>query len=355
MKRRTVALTILGWLFFAIGNAATPKSQNGDRFFASDRIVIPVVSRTPGAEGSFWKTDVFITNTWRTGNASVVLVQFFTTDGLEKELTVSVAPLQTVTLRDIVFESFGLEQAVGLLLVQAADDANRIAARADIYNTGGAAGTFGQSAPGISISRLNRNSVLPGLSVGSGRVNVGLANPNDSTVLANVRLFDDSGLVAEGSLVVEPFSVVQSNSVLSWLGTPRGPSASILITADRPLYTYASVIELGSGAPVFVTGVGDDSELEDQELVPPCEAPAPLSNQVDPAPGYIVMLELGLPIIPEVDRLTAKYYFRPIHVYRSPPGGFAAYLTPEVVAALRCEPTVKFIEENAYGYTSKEQ
>ena len=82
------------------------------------------------------------------------------------------------------------------------------------------------------------------------------------------------------------------------------------------------------------------------EIVQPlCENPARLLGQFDPqAPRYIVVYRDGVDAGAETDRLAIKYGFQPRFVYTHALGGFSAELTPSVVAALRCEATVDYME-----------
>jgi hypothetical protein len=81
------------------------------------------------------------------------------------------------------------------------------------------------------------------------------------------------------------------------------------------------------------------------EIAPPCTNPAPLNGRYDPeAPGYIVVYKAGTDERAETDRLARQYGFVPRHVYDSTfLEGFAADLTSETVAALRCEPVLDYI------------
>ena len=78
-----------------------------------------------------------------------------------------------------------------------------------------------------------------------------------------------------------------------------------------------------------------------------CAQPAPLSGTYDPtAPGYIVQYQSAVEPISETSRLAAKYDFTPAHVYTAALHGFAATLTPDAVAGVRCEPSVASLEYN---------
>jgi hypothetical protein len=76
-------------------------------------------------------------------------------------------------------------------------------------------------------------------------------------------------------------------------------------------------------------------------LQPSCDAPAPLEGTYDSrAPGYIIVLRDSVAVQAEVTRLAALYQFTPRAVYEHALHGFAADLTPEGVAGLRCELTI---------------
>ena len=96
---------------------------------------------------------------------------------------------------------------------------------------------------------------------------------------------------------------------------------------------------------VLLVGCGGHSPVAPPPTVvivpPPCLVPAPLLGQFDPlVPGYIVDLKDGVDAAAETARLGTKYGFVPTYVYTAVLGGFAADLTPTVVAGLRCERTV---------------
>ena len=78
---------------------------------------------------------------------------------------------------------------------------------------------------------------------------------------------------------------------------------------------------------------------------PPCTNPAPLLGSADPrAPGYIIVFVDSVNAQQETNRLATKYSFQASYVYEAALRGFSASLAPEVVAAVRCEPTVRLVE-----------
>ena len=84
-------------------------------------------------------------------------------------------------------------------------------------------------------------------------------------------------------------------------------------------------------------------------IPPPCVDPAPLRGQPDPrAPAYIVVFEDQVESRAETNRLAAEYGFTPRYIYEFALQGFSADLTPEVVAAVRCESTVQSVEHDGF-------
>ena len=108
----------------------------------------------------------------------------------------------------------------------------------------------------------------------------------------------------------------------------------------RSAFTLVSLFLLPLACHDFAAPVAD-------VLRPPCATPAPLFGTADPrVPGYVVVFHDSIDGGQETARLAAEYGFEPTHVYRFALQGFSAELRPSVVAAVRCEPTVDFVEHN---------
>jgi len=107
---------------------------------------------------------------------------------------------------------------------------------------------------------------------------------------------------------------------------------------------------LGLVFVVVLTACGVSKPLTPPlELVqPPCGNPSPLLGQFDPeAPGFIVIYRPGIDAQLETNRLSAQYGFSPRSVYTHATQGFSALLEPSVVASVRCEPSVAYVEYDA--------
>lgn len=84
-------------------------------------------------------------------------------------------------------------------------------------------------------------------------------------------------------------------------------------------------------------------------LVPPCWSPAPLLGSYTPgAPLYFIRLESGVDVTQEANRLARRYGFTVVHVYWTSPT-FTAALDSRVVAQVRCERTVRYLEYDGIG------
>ncbi len=289
-------------------------------------VLVPIVGRGPGASGSMWQTDLILTNNTATYKTLELKLEF--NDGQPTTVNVSISARSSVVLEDVVRTIFGRDTATGSLRVRASVSDARILARAWIYNaTAEKAGRFGQHVPGVPVEQLATFTVLNLGEPASGtRTNLGVSNPSDEPASADVI----TGLFSRQSIQVPPHGVVQLNDI--YRSIPNLGTNPIYVRADRPVYTYASVIDT-TGDPLFLAGAG--AELA-APVTPACAQPLELHrNPKDEfvAPGYIVLLRS----VGEIDATLTKYGIVPGFVLRAV-GGFYAELTPETVAALRCDP-----------------
>jgi hypothetical protein len=84
---------------------------------------------------------------------------------------------------------------------------------------------------------------------------------------------------------------------------------------------------------------------KDAVVVPQCASPASLGLAADPAAGWIVIFDDETDPYAKTARLEARHQFKAEAVYVF--GGFyVETLSQAAIAALRCDPTVKAIEQN---------
>ena len=311
---------------------------------ASHTIIIPIAGRTPGAFGTDWRTDLFVTNASKTAIADVSIV-FSRAGQPDLMTTTTLQPRATMVYRDVIRQTFGLDVATGMLRVGANAPESTITARARIYNAGSGAGEYSQTVQGVPLSKLSTVAVIPGLSgVGGNRTNIGIANPSATTAAAFITLYDSTGESHGGFAVnVAPRSVLTINDIFSWFGQPYD-GATVQVSSQNPIYAYGSVIRSDTGDSDFVSGVGVTASAGDDIIAPACSNPAPLHLAPVPSHGWIVIFDDGVDPFAATAVLEAKYGFKAGTVYAF--GGFFSDLTPATVAALRCEADVHVIEQN---------
>lgn len=229
--------------------------------FAGAEVFVPMVGRTPGANSTQWQTDLIVTN--RSEHHDTEVSMWLLPNGLTPvQHKFVLAPMQTVTFRDLLAETFGIQQIVGTLWLGSSNDEAKIAAHARIYNVGNPAGQFGQAIAALPPDSLTTTSWLHGLDASPGsRTNVGIANPANETTFFSIAWFDAQGEI-HGSvqLSVGPWQVYVINDIFDFTGLTRAEGATIRVRSSiNPVYAYASVVrnDTGDAYTIVGTGTGD--------------------------------------------------------------------------------------------------
>ncbi|MGN6184209.1 MAG: hypothetical protein ACTHQM_11205 [Thermoanaerobaculia bacterium] len=225
--------------------------------FSGNEIFLPVVSRVPGANGTQWRTDLVVTN--RSDSFPTEVSMWFfpvgASDAIQHVFTLE--PRQTATMHDFLFEEYGIEQRAGTVWLGARDERVKLVANARIYNTGNAAGEFGQLIHGLPPESLSKTSWLHGLTgINGNRTNIGIANPNDSRALFTLAWYDKTG-ESRGSvsLAVEPWQVFVINDIFAYIGLPADEGLSLRVrSANNNIYAYASVVRNDTGDAYTIIG-----------------------------------------------------------------------------------------------------
>jgi hypothetical protein len=316
--------------------------------FAGPNILIPIVGRTPGLLGTEWRTDLVVTNVSRTKPIGSFII-LSTPDRDEQVLRVDIGPLGTAYLKDILLANFGRTTAAGTIRVASNLPDALLSARARIYNVGGAHGEYGQTVHGMPVTKLALEAYLSGLSgVEGNRTNVGIANPGNHDAAVFVSIFEQHGESRGGfSTVVPARSVRQMNDIFGFFQTGPLDAATVQVTSSHGVYPYASIVRSDSGDADFVTATGVRIDSSQALVTPACATPAPLLLAPRPADGWTVSFNDGVDAAATTATLAAKYGFTPSPV--GVVGGFAAELTQAMIAGLRCEPSVKFVQQNSHG------
>lgn len=246
-------------LVVAISVVAGPASAED---FGGTTVVIPVAMHGPGNLDTVWVTDVWIAN--HSSVAKTVTMDFYPTTGGLLTSTVALGEYSNVTLEDVVLDTFGLDNAKGMLILSV-EGSSQFNAQARIYNTGNPVGEFGQFVPGFSLLDLGRQAFVYGLSgIGGNRTNFGIANPTDLTLSVNVTLFDSNGDNVAGNVVaLGPMQLVQINDIFAYFGV--SPAAGMQLNMEQSsvegvrIYGYASVVRDDTGDAIFLPGLAVNS------------------------------------------------------------------------------------------------
>jgi len=89
-------------------------------------------------------------------------------------------------------------------------------------------------------------------------------------------------------------------------------------------------------------------------LSPPCSAPARLYSALpqERLPGYLFKYRDGTDAKEVTAELAATYGFSPLSVYTVIPG-FAAVVSEQALAGIRCDSRIDFVEYNVSVYLAK--
>ena len=248
MRRFLIALSLLSVSLFALPAHAVRLD--------SPTVILPVVGRIPGANATQWRTDLFIAN--HSSVAKVITMTFYVSGGAPVTRTVSVGTFSATSLPDVVLNTFGLANAAGSMELNSGSESG-FEARARIYNSGNAAGQFGQNVPGIGIFELRRQSFLYGLSgVGGSRVNIGVVNPNSTAVIVEMRITDGNNVQLHSESITLPgHGSVQYNDLFTRFGiAPRADVQVEFNTVDEAIYGWASEVRNDTGDAIFIFGTG---------------------------------------------------------------------------------------------------
>ena len=309
-------------------------------------LVVPVVARTPGLLGSQWQTDLVVTNTDRDPFPVPVQVTFMNNEGPAQTLYLSLGPVGSLVVEDVVRDAFGHDQAFGVVRVTSGDPEVRLTARARIVNVGSPEGEYGQGIPALPTASLPLRATVNGVSgTGGNRTNLGIANPHATEAQIFIDLWDAGGSLRGGvSVGVAAHSVLQLNDIFSHLGVQPLPAATVQVTSTVGVYAYASVVRADTGDAVFVVGAGDAPDNPFQIVEPDCAEPAPMALAADPAGGWIVTVRQAFDPATTAAELASRLGFTVTSVLS---WGFIADLDPITVAALRCEPAVERLDQSS--------
>jgi hypothetical protein len=303
--------------------------------------VIPVAGRVSGIAGSEWRTDVVITNVATSGepvDVGIMIPGFTNTF-----LYVRVGPGQTSTTRDVLKTWGNAESGLSYIRLASTREDAQLVAHARIYN-----GNYGQIVHALPVHNLGRTALLTGISEGD-RANIGFVAIDARGDTITLTLLDASGSSRAKKTIALDRTFMQLNDVHDLFGVSRDEGDSLRIDAPGRIAAYASVIHDASGDADLILGASTDTP-SNEVITPDCADPAPLALAEFPAPGFLVLFSDETNALVRAPQLAAKFNFELLNVWTDALEGFYAYLTPQMIAGIRCEDEVKLVEENAVGF-----
>lgn len=237
---------------------------------SAKNMYVPIAGVTPGANGTFFRTDLRIFNPSTERDMDVTL-HFLPTgiDGSNIPGRVFVVPKRGVLVLDNVVPTLleGATQAVGAIRIDSdTDKSYEFIASSRTYTDStnpSQAGSYGQFIPARDPADARKKTVI--LHVANQpkfRTNVGAMNPGDTAATLKFRLLGKDGVTVLESAPKEvlPKSMKQF-STFELFGGFYMEDGSITVESSEPVFTWASVIDNFSGDAIFVSGVEDDASV----------------------------------------------------------------------------------------------
>lgn len=209
-------------------------------------LTVPVIGRAPGANGTFWRSDVTLFNP--TGDRMSISLRYA---GSTK--TLALEGRDTEVLKDIL-ASFNQSAGSGALFVSW-NGATGPVVTSRTYTTVEAGGTYGQSID--PIGTLRAAMFVPGLRNDSSfRSNIGVVNGGDGNESVTLIVLSQSGTeLARNTINVAPKAQVQYGvSALFPNVNASAFTLSMQGDANAKLFAYGSMVDNASGDPVFFAG-----------------------------------------------------------------------------------------------------
>jgi len=222
--------------------------------------VVPAAAYSAGSEGSFFQTDVDLSNR---GDQPVEFAMWWLPRGENNEdpiisETFVLAAGMGVRYTNILAEVFDLEpDALGALVIAASS--SNLLAMSRTYNLAQTVdgGTFGQAMPAISLADMlasdERHRILFGSQNDAYRTNVGCINASDILTAVDVELFDAEGnSLSVERMRLDPWSNDQINRIFSDFAPINGWVDVSSPLPDATFYCYGSVLDNVTNDPTTI-------------------------------------------------------------------------------------------------------
>jgi hypothetical protein len=229
----------------SLAPAAAPRLSGGSP------VLLPAIARTPGAEGTLWRSDISLF--CRSASCSAELRFVPQGAGDARSAALALTQGEVVTLEDVALSVFGLEQANGHVEIVAGTGAV-LDARGTTYNDA-PAGRYGQeiaSWPASPAPRVSTRELLAVEQSAAARTNIGFVNTTATAQqLTLVAITAAGAAAAERSLLLAPAESAQYS--LSQVFQDISEFAGVVrVTASDAVLAYASRADARSGDATFV-------------------------------------------------------------------------------------------------------
>jgi hypothetical protein len=225
-----------------------------------DFYFIPAAARAPGADSSFWSTDVDVNNSGDMNASFQYLWLPRDTDNATPAAsdTFMLQPGETIRHTDVLNAAFGVmdgTDAFGALAVLSDSEELKIFTRT--FNQGDN-GTYGQAIPGIPADGLiqanDKKRILFFTENGDFRSNIGILNGTGEPITINWERFTADGTMVEAASAELP---AWGNTQLNQVFEGEAPVAGAYIdvwttTEDGAFAAYGSVVSNGTSDPTTV-------------------------------------------------------------------------------------------------------
>ncbi len=221
---------------------------------------IPAAARAPGADGSFWSTDVDVNNA---GDMAASFQYLWLPRDTDNAMpapsdTFMLQPGETIRHADVLNAAFGVTDgtdAFGALAVLSDSEELKIFTRT--FNQGDD-GTYGQAIPGFAAADLipanEKKRILFFTENGDFRSNIGILNGTGSPITINwERYTADGTMVDADSAELPAWGNTQLNRVFENEAPVAGAYIDVWTTTEGGAFTaYGSVVSNGTSDPTTV-------------------------------------------------------------------------------------------------------
>jgi hypothetical protein len=238
---------------------------------AATDLVVPVVARTPGLNGTVWSTSLEIHNT----SDRIAEIALFFNRSNQNNTTpaasaqAAIQPMSTLVFDDLLLDAFELGDDIGSVDIVSSEP---IFAHARIANYGGVSGSFGQSSAAVPVAWALGEDDVPGTNPAADnatlfecregadfRCNLGITSvANVPLTVAVTAWIGPDSVGTPLALDLEPFSHTQVNRVLQSMGISATGGVRLNVSAapgsSGRFFAYMSSIDNLSGDAVFLLG-----------------------------------------------------------------------------------------------------